>query len=89
MSEKEQSLPNLLHHLSVATKQPRSHIVPQHCDDRRSAGANCITVTCAVRSVVRPDADHRGFLFAECLNRIAPHHFRCQINLENFNARDL
>src|SRR5262245_15995534 len=68
MSEKEQSLPNSLQHLGVATKQPRRHIVPQHRDDRGPAGTNRITVTCAVHSVVRPDADHRGFLFVECLN---------------------
>src|SRR6185312_10598758 len=89
MSEKEQSLPNFLHHFSVTTKQPRHHTVPQNPDDRGSAGANRITVTRALRPVVGPDADHRGFLFTECLNGIAPQHLRHQINLENFNARDL
>jgi hypothetical protein len=43
----------------------------------------------AVDSVVRPDTDHRGFLFAERLNCIASQNFRRQINLENFNTRDL
>jgi hypothetical protein len=89
VSVKEQPFPNLLYHLSVATEQPRRHIVPQQRDDRGSASADRVAVACTVHSVVGPDADHRGFLFAERLNCVATQHFRRQINLENFNARYL
>jgi hypothetical protein len=62
-SAKNSPFQNFLHHRRVATKSPRRHVVSQQSDDRGSAGADRVTAARAVHTVVRPDPDHRVFLF--------------------------
>jgi hypothetical protein len=84
----EQALPDRLDMHGVASDQARGEVVPDQRHDRRAAGADGVAVACADEAVRGVDADHRGLLRDEGLDRVGAHHLRRKVDLQDFNARD-
>lgn len=86
---KEQVFPYPFDQRKITAKQFWGHIIPYHCHNSTTTGANRIGVAGADNTIIYGDVDDWCFLFGKRWNSICAHNVRDQIDVYQYLAMTL